>query len=63
MLVLGPRARFAEPALVNGAVGVVVAPQGRLVLALTVTVREGRIAGYDVIAEPARLRGLDLALL
>ena len=62
-LVLGPRARFAEPALVNGAVGVVVAPRGRLVLALTVTVREGRIAGYDVIADPARLRGLDLALL
>ena len=47
----------------NGAVGVVVAPRGRLVLALTVTVREGRIAGYDVIADPARLRGLDLALL
>jgi ketosteroid isomerase-like protein len=62
-LVLGPRARFAEPALVNGSVGVVVAPQGRLLLALTVTVRDGRIAGYDVIADPVRLRGLDLAVL
>lgn len=58
-LVLGPRARFAEPALVNG----VVAPQGRLLLALTVRVRDGRIAGYDVIADPARLRGLDLGVL
>jgi RNA polymerase sigma-70 factor (ECF subfamily) len=62
-LILGPRARFAEPALVNGAVGVVAAPHGGLVLALTVTVREGRIDRYDVIADPARLRGLDLALL
>jgi hypothetical protein len=41
----------------------VVAPQGRLLLALTVTVADGRIAGYDVIADPARLRGLDLAVL
>jgi RNA polymerase sigma-70 factor (ECF subfamily) len=62
-LVLGPRARFAEPALVDGTVGVVVAPHGRLVLALTFTVREGRITGYDVIADPGRLRQLDLAVL
>ncbi len=62
-LVLGPRARFAEPALVDGTVGVVVAPHGRLVLALTFTVRDGRITGYDVIADPGRLRQLDLAVL
>jgi RNA polymerase sigma-70 factor (ECF subfamily) len=62
-LVLGPRARFAEPALVNGAVGVVVAPRGELLLALTLTVADGRITGYDVIADPARLRDLDLAVL
>src|SRR5580693_4730666 len=62
-LVLGPRARFAEPALVDGAVGVVVAPQGELLLALTFTVRDGRISRYDVIADPGRLRQLDLAVL
>lgn len=62
-LVLGPRARFAEPALVNGAVGVVVAPRGELLLALTLTVADSRITGYDVIADPARLRDLDLAVL
>ena len=62
-LVLGPRARFAEPALVDGTVGVVVAPHGRLVLVLTFTVRDGRISGYDVIADPGRLRQLDLAVL
>ncbi|MEU8871283.1 sigma-70 family RNA polymerase sigma factor [Streptomyces javensis] len=58
-----PRARFAESALVNGSVGVVVAPRGRLLLALTVTVEDGRIAAYEVIADPARLSELELGLL
>ena len=40
-----------------------VAPQGRLLLVLAFTVRDSRIAGYDVIADPARLRQLDLAVL
>ena len=57
------RARYAEPALVNGGVGVVVAPRGRLAYALTFTIRAGLIAGYEVIADPARLRRLTLALL
>jgi RNA polymerase sigma-70 factor (ECF subfamily) len=61
-LVLGQRARFAQPALVNGAVGAVIAPHGQLLLVLAITVRDDRIAGYDVIADPARLRQLDLAV-
>ncbi|MEV4758918.1 sigma-70 family RNA polymerase sigma factor [Micromonospora sp. NPDC049559] len=60
---LAGRSRFAELALVDGAVGVVVAPRGRLLFALTFTVEGSRIAGYDVIADPARLRQLDLAVL
>ncbi|SDM64277.1 RNA polymerase sigma-70 factor, ECF subfamily [Allokutzneria albata] len=36
--VFGRRARFAEVALVNGRVGAVVAPHGRLLLALAITV-------------------------
>ncbi|AZS70233.1 RNA polymerase subunit sigma-70 [Streptomyces lydicus] len=62
-LVFGRKARFAAPALVNGAVGIVVAPRGRLLLALTVTVEGERISTYEVIADPARLRQLDLAVL
>jgi RNA polymerase sigma-70 factor (ECF subfamily) len=62
-LVLGRRARFAELALVDGSVGVVVAPSGRLRLVLTFVVEGERIARYDVIADPARLRRLDLAVL
>ncbi|GIH67182.1 sigma-70 family RNA polymerase sigma factor [Microbispora siamensis] len=62
-VVLGRRARFAEPALVNGAVGAVVAPRGRLLLALALAIEGERIAEIDVVADPVRLRALDLALL
>ena len=62
-LAFSGRARFAQPALVNGAVGVVVAPRGRLFVVLHLTIRQGRIAGIDVIADPERLRDLDLAVL
>ena len=47
----------------NGAVGAVVAPHGWLRLVLAVTVGDGLIAGYDVIADRARLNQLDLAVL
>ena len=62
-MVLGPRAWFAEPALVNGTVGAVVAPRGRLLVALAITVRDDQVAAYDVIADPARLRQVELAVL
>ena len=56
-------ARAAQPALVNGAAGVVVAPRGRLLMVLDFTIRDTRIVEIDVIADPARLRQLDLAVL
>jgi len=56
-------ARFARPALVNGAVGVVVAPRGRLFRVLSLTITHGKIVEVDVIADPERLRQLDLAVL
>ncbi|MFI9402811.1 sigma-70 family RNA polymerase sigma factor [Nocardia sp. NPDC052316] len=62
-VLLQRRSRVATPALVNGAVGILVAPRGRLLLALAVTVRDDRVAGYEVIADPARLRALDIAVL
>ncbi|MFC7585042.1 sigma factor-like helix-turn-helix DNA-binding protein [Nonomuraea antimicrobica] len=60
---LAQRSRLAEPALVDGRVGLVVAPGGRLVFAVAFAVEHGRITEYDVIADPARLRRLDLAVL
>jgi RNA polymerase sigma factor (sigma-70 family) len=58
------RARFAQPALVNGTVGILMAPRGRLMVVLAFTINDdGKIAEIDVIAAPARLRQLDLAVL
>jgi RNA polymerase sigma factor (sigma-70 family) len=57
------RAQGAKPALVNGSVGVVVAPQGRLFLVLIPTVVGGKIVDLRVIADPERLRELELAVL
>ena len=57
------RARAAQAALVNGAVGVVVAPRGRLMMVLDFTIRDGKIIAIDAIADPAHLRQLDLAVL
>jgi RNA polymerase sigma factor (sigma-70 family) len=57
------RARFAQPALVNGALGIVVGAHGQLDLALSLTIREGKITEIDVIADPARLHQLELAVL
>lgn len=62
-VLLAPRTLYAEPALVNGTVGVIVAPGGRLRYALTVTVEHGRVTAYEVIADPGRLDRLDLAVL
>jgi RNA polymerase sigma factor (sigma-70 family) len=63
IVVFGRNARFAEPALVNGAVGIVVAAHGRLQLALTVTIEGEKIVAYELVADPTRLRQLELAVL
>src|SRR5215217_2936298 len=54
---------FVRPAVVNGAAGVVVAPRGRPFSVMGFTVRGGKIVEIDVLADPARLRRLDLAVL
>jgi RNA polymerase sigma-70 factor (ECF subfamily) len=56
-------ARFARRALVNGAPGVVVIPQKRAIAVAGFTVAEGRIVEIDVLADPKRLRDLDLSAL
>ena len=56
------RAPFARVALLDGTPGLVVAPRGHLRLVLAFTVDDGRIASVDVVADPARLRGLEVSL-
>ena len=55
---------FARPALVNGAAGIVSwLPGGRPFSVMGFTIRRGKIVEIDVLADPARLRQLDLAVL
>jgi len=54
---------FVRPALVNGAAGVVVAPRGRPFSVMAFTVRNGRIVAIDGLADPERLKELDLTVL
>lgn len=56
------RARFAQPALVNGAVGAVWAPGGKPRVVVGFTITAGRIVGIDILADTERLRDLDLAV-
>jgi len=56
-------AAFARPALVNGAAGFVVAQHGRPVAVAGFTVAGGKIVEIDLLADPARLRELDLTVL
>ncbi|MGI5278852.1 sigma-70 family RNA polymerase sigma factor [Streptomyces rochei] len=50
-----------HPALVNGAAGLVNTMDGRPFSVMGFTVSGGRIAAIDILSDPARLAGLDLA--
>ena len=52
-----------KPALINGAVGLVTTRDGQPFSIGAFTVRRGRIVGMDWLADPARLRELDLTVL
>jgi RNA polymerase sigma factor (sigma-70 family) len=62
-LAFSGRVRFSQLALVNHKIGVLVAPLGRLSVVLEFTMAAGKITEIDVIADPKRLRELDLAVL
>jgi RNA polymerase sigma-70 factor (ECF subfamily) len=60
---LSGRARAAQPALVDGAVGLVWAPGGEPRVAFGFTIARGKVVAIDLVADPERLRQLDLAVL
>ncbi|GAX49451.1 RNA polymerase sigma factor SigJ [Streptomyces olivochromogenes] len=53
-------AEFSRLVLVNGAIGVVTAPEGRPLSVMAVTITDGRVIEMYILADPARLS--DLAL-
>jgi RNA polymerase sigma factor (sigma-70 family) len=56
-------ARSSRPALVNGAAGIVAAPEGRVFSVLAVTIKHDKIVEINILADPERLRQLDLVVL
>ncbi|MBT2504955.1 sigma-70 family RNA polymerase sigma factor [Streptomyces sp. ISL-98] len=57
------RARFTGLALLDGTVGLAMAPHGRLFLVLSFTITDDKITEIDVIADRDRLCRLDVAVL
>ena len=57
------RVRFAQLALVTGHVGASIAPRGRRFVVLGFTVARDKEIRIDVVADPSRLKQLELALL
>jgi RNA polymerase sigma-70 factor (ECF subfamily) len=57
------RAQSARSVLLDGVVGAVVAPRGRLLLVLDFTIADDKIVGIDAVADPERLRAIDLSVL
>jgi RNA polymerase sigma-70 factor (ECF subfamily) len=57
------RAQQARPASIDGAVGAVVAVDGRIRIAVEFIIAGDRIVGIDVVADPAQLDRLDLVIV
>jgi hypothetical protein len=52
-----------QPALVNGVAGLVATRDGEPFSVMACTVRDGRIAEMNILADPERLQALDLTVL
>lgn len=52
----------ARTVLVDGAIGAVVAPMGRLYVVLEFTIVDGRISGIHAVGDPARMDAYELAM-
>jgi len=62
VLARAPRfARFARPAIVNGAAGLVVVPRDRPIAVLGFAISRGRIVELDLVADPAKLRAVTVS--
>jgi RNA polymerase sigma-70 factor (ECF subfamily) len=55
--------RSVQMALINGSVGLILAPRGKLARVVTFTFANDKVTQLESIGDPARLRALDLAVL
>jgi RNA polymerase sigma-70 factor (ECF subfamily) len=63
LIALARGLRFVQLALIDGAVGVIVAPRGQLSRAMLFTFGNDKVTRLEAIGDPARLRELDIAVL
>src|SRR5262245_28976686 len=61
VLATGGLTRTAQPALVNGAAGVIMTAEGQPFAVVGFTIRHAKIAEIDIFGDPTRLRQLHLA--
>ncbi|MGW2562073.1 RNA polymerase sigma factor SigJ [Streptomyces sp. NPDC001514] len=54
---------FARVALINGVPGIVSLPGGKAVAVMAFTVSGGKVVQLDILADPERMRSLDLSVL
>ena len=57
------RGQFSRLALLDGKIGIIVAPRGRLQIALLLTMSGDKISAIEIVADPARLARLELAVI
>jgi RNA polymerase sigma factor (sigma-70 family) len=55
--------QYVQPALIDGSVGLIFAPRGKLSKAMTFTFTNAKVTRVEVIGDPARLREFDIAVL
>jgi RNA polymerase sigma-70 factor (ECF subfamily) len=60
-VVFAAKLHHGEVALVDGSVGVVFAPGGKLSRVLSITIAHGRVSRLDVIADPSRLEHVEVS--
>jgi RNA polymerase sigma factor (sigma-70 family) len=63
MIAMSRGQRFVEPALIDGSVGLILAPGGKLSRVLIFTFEKTKITRIEVIGDSARLRELEIAVL
>ncbi len=57
------RAKAAQVALLDGCIGAIAAPGGKLLYVIQFTIKDGKIAEVDLISNSAHLEQLDLTIL
>jgi RNA polymerase sigma factor (sigma-70 family) len=63
MIALSRGLSSVQMAVINGSVGLILAPRGKLARVLTFTFENARVTRIEVVGEPARLREVDIAVL